>query len=484
MNWVGGSRSRLVLKEDKKQREFFEKMKVQQRLKSLGLPLPNSSEVSSSSMDMVTLFIVNQIAVKKENKGPPKVAVLSSGSRAPFKQRHHEPLVLPMSPCSPSKLSLVESQTHPCHDYRKRKHLSKLSPVLETGFSDNSASDYVPHTADAPSPFSTSSASSSSGQGAGMFATHVNEPQSSESHAEPQASGGSKLNLFQSLSQPTEMKFEQLETPFAAQVLLGTPCPLEAEGRDLGDPIEDKDIFKAGKSVAQVEENLKSRIHLKSPSLTVSPVQPSRPQIVSSTWSSELQSCDNASFSCPGNSSGILDLGQYSPRCFSSSDEEGDTCAESLVKTFSSAECNRPSLWTSQKLPLCPPLKRRLKMTEEVRECPDELTAQNGSQWSLRPAGCQCWRKRLETCEIGTQTDSFDMADTCDAVIQCSLIQAPPTQRSVLNQYSPHVEPSSVPPLSTRGQAMHTDQTTRETTAAQKSREESWMEIFTVGKRE
>uniref|UniRef100_A0AAV2IXZ6 Uncharacterized protein n=1 Tax=Knipowitschia caucasica TaxID=637954 RepID=A0AAV2IXZ6_KNICA len=365
MNWVGGSRSRLVLKEDKKQREFFEKMKVQQRLKSLGLPLPNSSEVSSSSMDMVTLFIVNQIAVKKENKGPPKVAVLSSGSRAPFKQRHHEPLVLPMSPCSPSKLSLVESQTHPCHDYRKRKHLSKLSPVLETGFSDNSASDYVPHTADAPSPFSTSSASSSSGQGAGMFATHVNEPQSSESHAEPQASGGSKLNLFQSLSQPTEMKFEQLETPFAAQVLLGTPCPLEAEGRDLGDPIEDKDIFKAGKSVAQVEENLKSRIHLKSPSLTVSPVQPSRPQIVSSTWSSELQSCDNASFSCPGNSSGILDLGQYSPRCFSSSDEEGDTCAESLVKTFSSAECNRPSLWTSQKLPLCPPLKRRLKMTEE-----------------------------------------------------------------------------------------------------------------------
>ncbi|XP_077355015.1 uncharacterized protein redic1 isoform X2 [Festucalex cinctus] len=171
MNWVGGSRKRLMTKDDtKKQREFFQKRKMQNKWENLAVSTPSSSKHSSfGSMDLLTMFVVNRIATKKELKDPPQVSVL--GSKRGGKKRGVHPLVLPMSPGSPSQLSLVESQPQ-CRwnkgvqGGRTKKmipqafKIQRMSPVVECSFSDNSASDYMPSKAEHLSPFSSSSSSS------------------------------------------------------------------------------------------------------------------------------------------------------------------------------------------------------------------------------------------------------------------------------------------------------------------------------------
>ncbi|XP_033987515.1 uncharacterized protein LOC117483327 isoform X2 [Trematomus bernacchii] len=233
--------------------EFFEKRKMQQKLKNLGMALPASPKgTSAGSMDLVTLFIVNQIASKKEITDPPKVAVLGS-YKGGSKHKRNELLVLPMSPGSPSQLSLVEGQPeYSVQGTRKRKYVipqgfkcRQLSPVLESAYSDNSASDYLPPITNPLSPFSTSSASS----GQGLFPLQMNLQQRRQTqlpHCSPPPwdTSGLKQTKFQPFCLPRVMAdsiswscgskppLYQLKTPTAAEVLFRSPKPDNTEAMD------------------------------------------------------------------------------------------------------------------------------------------------------------------------------------------------------------------------------------------------------------
>ncbi|XP_020569759.1 uncharacterized protein C12orf40 homolog isoform X3 [Oryzias latipes] len=256
MNWVGGSRNRLVMKNNaKKQREFFEKKKMEQKLKKLGINLPNSSSgnVGSGSTDLMTLLIVNQIATKKANQDPPKVTVFGSSKKS-LKHRRNEALVLPMSPGSPSKLFLADSQPHySFQGMQTRKTLNhqgfkcgQLSPVLESAFSDNSASDYLPPRTDLPSPSSSASSLSS---GRGIFQFQMNPEKESHSQAQVIVQRSplpwddmQQSRQFQPFSQPRSMTeaccwsntseppLFQIQTSSPAQGFFGSPEPDRSEG--------------------------------------------------------------------------------------------------------------------------------------------------------------------------------------------------------------------------------------------------------------
>ncbi|XP_059181880.1 uncharacterized protein LOC131960637 [Centropristis striata] len=395
MNWVGGSRNRVVMKNDaKKQREFFEKRKMQQRLKTLGIALPASPRSSSSgSMDLVTLFIVNQIAAKKEVKDPPKVAVLGS-SKGGSKHKRNEPLVLPMSPCSPSQLNLVEGQPqHSVQGTRKRKNVipqgakcRQLSPVLESAFSDNSASDYLPPKTDPLSPFSSNSSASS---GQGVFPLPLKK-QRSQAHCSPPPwdTSGLEQNKFQPFSQPRGITDSipwsygsnpppyQLETPTAAKVLFRNPEPDNMEARDqarheatlsLNKPPDrepmldftinqsetdqqiDSDLFRGfSKTEASHFGRGKPKIYLKNET----PAESSAPQTVPDSQCMEvernnhmhnLSNCSDMNFqACLEHNKGLMNGCEYSPSyscrggCLSSDcndDDDKDHCEPCLQAT-------------------------------------------------------------------------------------------------------------------------------------------------------
>ncbi|XP_059367465.1 uncharacterized protein LOC132105932 isoform X4 [Carassius carassius] len=150
MNWVGGSRSRYMKsKEDTtKQRAFFQK----QRMKRKSHIEESPKGYNPDNMDLLTLFIVNQISSKKEQTDKPKTNLLTGVKRT--KRALKEPSELPMSPCSPSNLNLVTSQPQYCIDtpgYKVRKHrlseefkFTPLSPLLESNLSDASGSENQP----------------------------------------------------------------------------------------------------------------------------------------------------------------------------------------------------------------------------------------------------------------------------------------------------------------------------------------------------
>ncbi|XP_030576405.1 uncharacterized protein redic1 [Archocentrus centrarchus] len=397
MNWVGGSRNRLVMRNDsKKQREFFEKRKMQQKLKNMGISLPSPSpgDAGSGNVDIMTLFIVNQIAAKKGCKDPPKVAVLSS-CKGGVRRKRKEPLVLPMSPCSPSQLCLVEGQPeYSVQGSRKRKNVipqgfkcQQLSPLLESGFSDNSASDYQPAVPDLPSPFSSTSSAS---LGQGIFPLQLNLQKQSQTphHPSPAPWDTSVLlqtKAFYPFSQPRCMTntspwsckanetFFQLETPTASQVFFSSPeqgktktgdCVRYEETFSLNQPKDkesmldfmlnqsetqqqfEEDVFR-GFSNEECEresqshsESAKSKIYL----TDQTSVKSSTPQTVpdSECMGAELSNYSDTSFSCPGHDTGPLNDSEYSP-CYScrgdylssDSDDDEDCCQPCLPASAS-----------------------------------------------------------------------------------------------------------------------------------------------------
>ncbi|TRY58379.1 hypothetical protein DNTS_018476 [Danionella cerebrum] len=106
-------------------------------------------EQNSTNMDLLSLFITNHIASKKEKNGKPKINHMIFEPKV--KKDWKGPVQLPMSPCSPSKLNLVASQSQQSSvstpGFKVRKHFLseefklKLSPVLESNMSDGSGSE-------------------------------------------------------------------------------------------------------------------------------------------------------------------------------------------------------------------------------------------------------------------------------------------------------------------------------------------------------
>ncbi|CAB1317022.1 unnamed protein product [Coregonus sp. 'balchen'] len=201
MNWVGGSRNRFMMRNDmKKQREFFEKKKMQRKIKTLGIPT-SPKGASSGSMDLVTLLIVNQIAAKKENK---MSRLLERESTAFLMDSH-------------------------------------LSPVLESNMSDTSTSDYQQHIQDTLSPFSSASSSVSS-SGSGLFSLqqraqvlpqpHCSPRSPSDTSTSEQPQPGGRRECAPWATGPSGPKQQLNMTPPVSRVLFGGTEPDSTESRD------------------------------------------------------------------------------------------------------------------------------------------------------------------------------------------------------------------------------------------------------------
>ncbi|KAM4038779.1 regulator of DNA class I crossover intermediates 1 [Anomaloglossus baeobatrachus] len=112
MNWVGGSRSRMMFKQERqKQREFFQKKKMKSKLKLLESSNPPEPLLS---LDLLNLHVVNQISKKKEkSKHPHHVDICKRKDKFSDVRMNVQ---LPMSPVTvPSKICLDDSEIMSSH---------------------------------------------------------------------------------------------------------------------------------------------------------------------------------------------------------------------------------------------------------------------------------------------------------------------------------------------------------------------------------
>ncbi|XP_070803923.1 regulator of DNA class I crossover intermediates 1 [Pituophis catenifer annectens] len=130
MNWVGGSRRRIMLtKERRKQKDFFEKEKLKSKMKLLGVSPLKSSAVS---LDLLNLYVVNQISTKKENAENIRKPIhvdINRETKIPLRKQNVD---FPKSPeCRPAKLSLDDIQHRIQEEIldSRRKYLSEKASI-------------------------------------------------------------------------------------------------------------------------------------------------------------------------------------------------------------------------------------------------------------------------------------------------------------------------------------------------------------------
>ncbi|XP_071888854.1 regulator of DNA class I crossover intermediates 1 isoform X6 [Anas platyrhynchos] len=145
MNWVGGSRSRVILKQERrKQKEFFEKKRLKSKMKLLETSSPKSSAVS---LDLLNLYVVNQISTKKDstvNQKKPVHIDITGHLKAPVRRYN---LDLPKSPLHkqyPENLDLIQNRLQEQVLDSRRKHLLEkgkyqhdLPQVTELSYADS-----------------------------------------------------------------------------------------------------------------------------------------------------------------------------------------------------------------------------------------------------------------------------------------------------------------------------------------------------------
>ncbi|XP_021240301.1 uncharacterized protein C12orf40 homolog isoform X2 [Numida meleagris] len=165
MAWPGvspqrpaGPWSRVILKQERrKQKEFFEKKKLKSKMKLLGASSPKSSAVS---LDLLNLYVVNQISTKKDNSGNLKKPVhvdITEDGKAPFRRNNLE---LPRSPLRnqftehldhiKNRLQEQVLDSRRQHLLEKEKYQHKLTQVTELTYGER-----MEHEDNAATTFST-----------------------------------------------------------------------------------------------------------------------------------------------------------------------------------------------------------------------------------------------------------------------------------------------------------------------------------------
>ncbi|KAM7055753.1 regulator of DNA class I crossover intermediates 1 [Acridotheres tristis] len=140
------SRSRIILKQERrKQKEYFERKKLKSKMKLLDVSSPKSSAVS---LDLLNLYVVNQISTKKdntENMRKPIHIDITEDEKKPIRRHNLELPTSPLRKQHKSNLEDLQSRLQKQVMDSRRQYLSEkvkyqhnLSQVMELGYVDSS----------------------------------------------------------------------------------------------------------------------------------------------------------------------------------------------------------------------------------------------------------------------------------------------------------------------------------------------------------